>query len=512
MVFKFKNEVNLMNKPVRFLLWPVIFLFLIAGCSNQGNPLNSDNATVQNIGLPQLSIPSGADFVSAGMILNVAVRSDQSVTVHRITSGWIESEVTWAVFDGAYDLSPAASFVPASLGDIEIDVSSLVQSWLDGTYENHGIVLRQAISMSQYNSSEATDPALRPRLVIRYTTASGPDSAVIQDGVSGEVEDAFIGKNFANGNNGEATRLFVGIAFGFEHQTLIQFKMDIPQQELGALGDFVWNDLNKDGIQDVDEPGMPFITVNLYNDLDNLLATAYTDSNGYYLFDELAEGQYLLEFIHPAEYEFCPPNSGADDVSDSDVDPLTGQTGPIILTSGQTDLSWDAGMYMIEIIDNSDGCTHGLGYWKNHAGFGPQTDMVSALLPIWLGAQGGKKSIEVRTAQITVDILKMHTYGHPSNGITKLYAQLLAAKLNIANGANGTDIFDVIDEADAFLAENDWNDWEKLTREESKIILEWKEKLSDYNSGKIGPGNCDRVQDVDGEDDQGDIDILEAGR
>jgi hypothetical protein len=500
-----------MNKLARFLLWFAIFSFLIAGCSNQGNPLNSDNTAIQNIGLPQLSIPSGADFVSAGMIVNVAVRSDQAVTIHRITSGWTESEVTWASFNGAYDPAPAGSFVPATLGDIEVDVSSLVQSWLDGTYDNHGIVLRQATSMSQYNSSEVTDPTLHPRLVIRFTTTSGPDSTVIQDGVSGEVEDAFIGKNFANGNNGDATRLFVGIAFGFEHQTLIQFKMDIPQQELCALGDFVWNDLNKDGIQDVDEPGLPFITVNLYDDLDNLIASTVTDTDGYYFFGELADGQYLLEFILPFGYEFAPPNSGGDDGSDSDVDPMTGRTESIILISGQNDLSWDAGMYLIEIINDFDGCTHGLGYWKNHAGLGPQEDYVSILLPLWLGTPGGKSSIEVNNPEIAVDILKMKKYGHPSNDITKLYARLLVAKLNIASGANPEDISDVIDEADGFLAEHNWDDWENLTRDEKKTIKEWTTHLNSYNGGEIGPGNCDRVQNVDG-DDQGEINIFEEER
>ena len=87
------------------------------------------------------------------------------------------------------------------------------------------------------------------------------------------------------------------------------------------------------------------------------------------------------------------------------------------------------------------GCTHTIGYWKNHAGFGPQADVVTALLPIWLGTAGGAKSINVVTAAKAVSLLKMEGSNGvkaASNGINKLYAQLLGAKLSGADGADSS--------------------------------------------------------------------------
>ena len=138
-----------------------------------------------------------------------------------------------------------------------------------------------------------------------------------------------------------------------------------------------------------------------------------------------------------------------------------------------------------------EGCTSTIGYWKNHAGFGPQEDVVSQFLPIWLGNEDGDKSLAVTSARIAVNVLKMRTYGHPRNGITKLYAQLLAAKLNIANGASDDDIAEVIEAADNFLADHDYTDWRGLNRRVKMKVLRAKNMLDAYNNGRIGPGHCD---------------------
>lgn len=66
------------------------------------------------------------------------------------------------------------------------------------------------------------------------------------------------------------------------------------------IGNFVWNDLNEDGIQDAGEPGIPGVTVKLFNAADELLATVVTDANGEYRFYEVCEGSYRVEVTPPA--------------------------------------------------------------------------------------------------------------------------------------------------------------------------------------------------------------------
>ncbi|MBN2171685.1 MAG: DNRLRE domain-containing protein [Candidatus Krumholzibacteriota bacterium] len=141
--------------------------------------------------------------------------------------------------------------------------------------------------------------------------------------------------------------------------------------------------------------------------------------------------------------------------------------------------------------DEQEGCTRTIGYWKNHAGFGPQADVVSPLLPVWLGEPGGEKSLAVIDPATAVAVLQMKTYGRPNNGVTKLYAQLLGAKLNLTAGACDCDIADALVEADAFLADHDWNDWAGLDADDRAMVLGLKDLFDGYNNGDIGPGHCD---------------------
>jgi hypothetical protein len=138
------------------------------------------------------------------------------------------------------------------------------------------------------------------------------------------------------------------------------------------------------------------------------------------------------------------------------------------------------------------GCTLTIGYWKTHAGFhGRNADVVTQYLPIWLGTPGAdSKAVEVATATEAVHVLSFGL-GQPSNGITKLYAQLLAAKLNIANGSSSTEILGELGQADSFLAKYDWEDWNSLKQGDKKKVLGWVATFDGYNNGDIGPGHCD---------------------
>jgi hypothetical protein len=135
------------------------------------------------------------------------------------------------------------------------------------------------------------------------------------------------------------------------------------------------------------------------------------------------------------------------------------------------------------------GCTLTIGYWKTHAGgVGKNADMVTPLLPILLGTPGGVKSVQVTTANQAITLLSMS--GDASNGINKLYAQLLGAKLNIASGASGSAVSSTIAAADAFLATHNAADWNSLTKAQKAQVLAWMTLLDNYNNGLIGPGHC----------------------
>lgn len=135
-----------------------------------------------------------------------------------------------------------------------------------------------------------------------------------------------------------------------------------------------------------------------------------------------------------------------------------------------------------------NGCTRTPGYWKNHAGFGKQADVVSPLLPIWLGTAGGAKSINVTTAALAVDLL--NRANDSSNGINKLYSHLLAAKLNGASNASTTGVNATIAAADAFLANNNSLSWAGLSAAQQAQVLAWKDKLDSYNNGNEGTRHC----------------------
>ncbi len=115
--------------------------------------------------------------------------------------------------------------------------------------------------------------------------------------------------------------------------------------EPAALGDFVWKDLNANGIQDAGELGMPGVTVNLHDCSNNFVGATTTDLNGLYLFSNLTPGQYYVEFVLPSGSLFSPIGQGGDMGKDSDADPVTGKTACTELTPGENDLTWDAGVY-----------------------------------------------------------------------------------------------------------------------------------------------------------------------
>jgi hypothetical protein len=70
--------------------------------------------------------------------------------------------------------------------------------------------------------------------------------------------------------------------------------VDFGYGPIGSIGDRVWLDSNGNGCQDSGEAGIAGVTVTLRNSAGTVLATATTDANGYYLFDNLVPTTYSV--------------------------------------------------------------------------------------------------------------------------------------------------------------------------------------------------------------------------
>ena len=110
-----------------------------------------------------------------------------------------------------------------------------------------------------------------------------------------------------------------------------------------SIGDFVFDDLDGDGVQDTGEPGVSGVTVELLNSSGTVIRTTTTDSDGKYLFDGLVAGTYSVRFTAPSGTAFTTANAGSNDATDSDAS-STGTTSTITLGAGESNTTIDAGL------------------------------------------------------------------------------------------------------------------------------------------------------------------------
>ena len=78
----------------------------------------------------------------------------------------------------------------------------------------------------------------------------------------------------------------------------------------GSIGDRVWMDVNRNGIQDSGEPGMADVGVVLLTGGGTVAGTTFTNSSGAFRFDGLRAGTYQLSFTPPSGFVFTAPNHG----------------------------------------------------------------------------------------------------------------------------------------------------------------------------------------------------------
>ncbi|MEM7530773.1 MAG: SdrD B-like domain-containing protein [Chloroflexota bacterium] len=118
-------------------------------------------------------------------------------------------------------------------------------------------------------------------------------------------------------------------------------------EPISSIGNFVWEDLDEDGIQDDGEPGVEGVTVNLVDSDGMPAGSTTTDENGRYEFTDLASGTYTVFFVKPAGFDFTTQDAGGDDTVDSDPD-ANGETAPVTLADNENNPDVDAGLVIVK--------------------------------------------------------------------------------------------------------------------------------------------------------------------
>jgi hypothetical protein len=149
---------------------------------------------------------------------------------------------------------------------------------------------------SYSGSVDDSDPfnALRERLLWNF-----PDATNVTLGGSGQFQGSVLIGNpaskttvWASGTNGRflatgsVTHNSGGGGFGQEFHAY-PFTGSLPSCQKVAIGDYVWLDTNKNGVQDSGEPAIAGATVTLKDAGGATVKTVTTDSGGKYLFKDL---------------------------------------------------------------------------------------------------------------------------------------------------------------------------------------------------------------------------------
>jgi len=129
--------------------------------------------------------------------------------------------------------------------------------------------------------------------------------------------------------------------------------LDAGFYKTASIGDRVWLDCDRDGVQDNGEVGVANVTVTLIgggadgliNGIGDTIVTTTTNANGAYAFTRLTPGtQYQVQFTPLSGYSFTTKDAGGNDATDSDADLVTGKTPIVTLSSGENNTTLDAGL------------------------------------------------------------------------------------------------------------------------------------------------------------------------
>jgi hypothetical protein len=210
-----------MNKYKLFLILVTLLATVtFIGCQNEQNPVEpffNSNQTE----FSKATIPYGSTIDSAVFYIDVTTALNEQVTLHRVTADWQEMVVTWNNFAGNFNGTSEGSFTPSVSGWYETEVTSLVSSWVDSTYPNYGILLKED-SPGQIQIFSSRESGMSPYLKVWWSLNGtyGYDSTAA-------FADTYIQSDSGDVNFGSSMELITGWQDTVETQLLVGFEIEL---------------------------------------------------------------------------------------------------------------------------------------------------------------------------------------------------------------------------------------------------------------------------------------------
>lgn len=237
----------------------------------------------------------------------------------------------------------------------------------------------------------------------------------------------------------------------------------------GQIGDFVWNDLNHNGVQDAGEPGIPNVKVNLSG---SATASTTTDANGAYLFTGLDVGSYTVTVdasTLPAGY--LPTLTGQGTAA---TDNNGSPANTSLATPSSQDLTLDFGYYLPPPPPPpGPSCTLTQGFWKTHQ----ELWDTKGEKVVWNG------QLFFNSGRTYAQIYAMNPSG--GNSYIQLAHQYIAAVLNVNGGSDPAADAAIANAAAKFSATA-----AGVTFVKNAAWTALATTLDNYNTGVTGPGHC----------------------
>lgn len=277
----------------------------------------------------------GKVLTDANVGANDAIDSDANVTTgqtgsYAVTSGNITKDVDAGLKDPGTAAIEGRIFVDANGDNVDNDeagVSGVTVKLLNAAGAVIATAVTQADGSYLFDSLDAGDYVVEfPKSVNELVLVNanvGSDDTIDSDA------------NVATGRTGT-----IHVEIG---DTSSDNDAGLKDPATASIGNFVFLDADKDGVQDAGEAGASGVTVTLYDAAGAAIAVTTTNAAGEYLFSGLKAGTYTVGFTEKAGYDFTAANVG-NDATDSDANATTGKTAPITLAIGEANLTVDAGL------------------------------------------------------------------------------------------------------------------------------------------------------------------------